>query len=138
MRGYLKIPFQASESLSIPYAIRLRQCLVQYNSPSNDSRSPLFNALKYASSFPVIFLSAAQRIVASDVAAMISKNAAELPWHSEHQHFRLLSVTIQPSFEMLASDTIHQTLSGGCKFLVLLLVGCIQRLGSRSASTETC
>lgn len=29
----------------------------------NESRRPLYNALKYASSFPVIFLSAAQRTV---------------------------------------------------------------------------
>ncbi|KAH9931084.1 EXS-domain-containing protein [Epithele typhae] len=64
--------------MSLPYAIRLRQCLVEYNSPSNTSRRPLYNALKYASSFPVIFLSAAQRIVAADEA-----------WHGEHHLFRL-------------------------------------------------
>ncbi|PIL36148.1 transporter [Ganoderma sinense ZZ0214-1] len=75
--------------IAIPYGIRLRQCLVEYNSPNNNSRRPLFNALKYASSFPVIFLSAAQRIVVSDVAAVNGKNAAEQPWHGEHQLFRL-------------------------------------------------
>ncbi|KAF8135807.1 EXS family-domain-containing protein [Boletus edulis] len=53
--------------MSLPYLIRLRQCLIEYNSPTNSSRRPLFNAIKYASSFPVIFLSAAQRIVISDL-----------------------------------------------------------------------
>jgi hypothetical protein len=33
----------------------------------NDSRRPLYNALKYASSFPVIFLSAAQRTVVTEM-----------------------------------------------------------------------
>ncbi|TBU33862.1 EXS-domain-containing protein [Dichomitus squalens] len=75
--------------MSIPYAIRLRQCLVEYNSPNNESRRPLFNALKYASSFPVIFLSAAQRIVVSDITALKGEAAAREPWHGEHQLFRL-------------------------------------------------
>ncbi|KAI0775676.1 EXS-domain-containing protein [Trametes elegans] len=75
--------------MSIPYAVRLRQCLVEYNAPANDSRRPLFNALKYASSFPVIYLSAAQRIVVSDVAALKGEAAASQPWHGEHQLFRL-------------------------------------------------
>ncbi|PCH43628.1 EXS-domain-containing protein [Wolfiporia cocos MD-104 SS10] len=52
--------------MSLPYAVRFRQCLIDYRSPTNDSRRPLFNALKYATSFPVIFLSAAQRTVISD------------------------------------------------------------------------
>ncbi|KAI0358393.1 EXS-domain-containing protein [Trametes cingulata] len=75
--------------MSIPYAVRLRQCLVEYNAPANESRRPLFNALKYASSFPVIFLSAAQRIVVSDVVALQGEAAARQPWHGEHQLFRL-------------------------------------------------
>jgi hypothetical protein len=33
----------------------------------NESRRPLYNALKYASSFPVIFLSAAQRTVVAKI-----------------------------------------------------------------------
>ena len=74
---------------SLPYAIRLRQCLVEFNAPSNTSRRPLYNALKYASSFPVIFLSAAQRIVVSDVMAVKGEKAAEETWHGEHQLFRL-------------------------------------------------
>ncbi|KAI0780091.1 EXS family-domain-containing protein [Fomes fomentarius] len=75
--------------MSIPYAVRLRQCLVEYNSPNNDSRRPLFNALKYASSFPVIYLSAAQRIVVSDMMALKGEGAANETWHGEHQLFRL-------------------------------------------------
>lgn len=49
--------------MSLPYAVRFRQCLIDYLHPSNNSRRPLYNALKYASSFPVIYLSAAQRLV---------------------------------------------------------------------------
>ncbi|RPD74255.1 EXS-domain-containing protein [Lentinus tigrinus ALCF2SS1-7] len=75
--------------MSIPYAVRLRQCLVEYNAPNNESRRPLFNALKYASSFPVIFLSAAQRIVVSDTLALKGESAVSQPWHGEHQLFRL-------------------------------------------------
>ncbi|KAI8993059.1 EXS-domain-containing protein [Trametes punicea] len=75
--------------MSIPYAVRFRQCLVEYNGPANESRRPLFNALKYASSFPVIYLSAAQRIVVSDVLAVEGEAAAGQPWHGEHQLFRL-------------------------------------------------
>lgn len=74
---------------SIPYAVRLRQCLVEYNAPANESRRPLFNALKYASSFPVIYLSAAQRLVVSDVIALKGEAAADQPWHGEHHLFRL-------------------------------------------------
>ncbi|KAI9060231.1 EXS-domain-containing protein [Trametes sanguinea] len=75
--------------MSIPYAVRFRQCLVEYNAPANASRRPLYNALKYASSFPVIYLSAAQRIVVSDVLAVKGEAAASQPWHGEHQLFRL-------------------------------------------------
>ena len=79
---------------SIPYGVRLRQCLVEYNAPNNESRRPLFNALKYASSFPVIFLSAAQRIVVSDTLALKGESAASQPWHGEHQLFRLWCVPL--------------------------------------------
>jgi len=51
--------------MSLPYLVRLRQCIIEHSSPTNNSRRPLYNALKYASSFPVIFLSAAQRTVAT-------------------------------------------------------------------------
>ncbi|OCH92320.1 EXS-domain-containing protein [Obba rivulosa] len=75
--------------MSLPYAVRLRQCLVEYTSPLNDSRRPLLNALKYASAFPVIYLSAAQRIVVSDLAAVKGDRAVREAWHGEHQLFRL-------------------------------------------------
>ena len=52
---------------SLPYLVRLRQCIIEYLSPMNESRRPLYNALKYASSFPVIFLSAAQRTVVAKI-----------------------------------------------------------------------
>ncbi|KAF7970287.1 hypothetical protein HWV62_24406 [Athelia sp. TMB] len=47
--------------MSLPYFVRFRQCLIEYAHPSNDGHRPLYNALKYATSFPVIYLSAAQR-----------------------------------------------------------------------------
>jgi hypothetical protein len=67
---------------SLPYAVRLRQCLIEYGAPANRSRRPLLNALKYATAFPVIFLSAAQRIVAHDLAA-----DADLAWNVQHRIF---------------------------------------------------
>lgn len=76
----------------MPYAVRLRQCLIEYTASSNDSRRPLFNALKYATSFPVIFLSAAQRLVESELIEEIGAPAAERTWNS-HPLFRLWSVT---------------------------------------------
>ncbi|KAG8785587.1 hypothetical protein FRB91_006494 [Serendipita sp. 411] len=45
--------------MSLPYTIRLRQCLAEY--VTTKSRRSLWNALKYSTAFPVIFLSAAQR-----------------------------------------------------------------------------
>ncbi|KAF7315514.1 Protein-er retention protein [Mycena indigotica] len=68
--------------VSLPYLVRFKQCLVEYSLPSNDSRRPLFNALKYATSFPVIYLSAAQRLV------MKEKGDGEA-WHGQHPLFRL-------------------------------------------------
>ncbi|KAJ2077281.1 protein-ER retention protein [Coemansia sp. RSA 988] len=50
-----------------PYAFRLRQCINEYlKSPpsSSDARRHMANAIKYASSFPVIVLSTTQRQVA--------------------------------------------------------------------------
>ncbi|KAF7428214.1 hypothetical protein PC9H_007435 [Pleurotus ostreatus] len=52
--------------MSLPYAIRFRQCVVEYSAASNESTRPLYNALKYATAFPLIFLSAAQRVVVID------------------------------------------------------------------------
>jgi hypothetical protein len=54
---------------SVPYFIRFRQCIIEYIQPFNESKRPLYNALRYASSFPVIFLSAAQRTAVADLVA---------------------------------------------------------------------
>jgi len=76
--------------VSLPYLIRFRQCLIEYrSSPVNASKRPLFNALKYASSFPVIFLSAAQRTVVLELAAVSGEAVARESWHGEHPLFRL-------------------------------------------------
>ncbi|KZT10993.1 EXS-domain-containing protein [Laetiporus sulphureus 93-53] len=75
--------------MSLPYAVRFRQCLVEYRSPTNESQRPLFNAMKYATSFPVIYLSAAQRIVVSELVAIKGEAASHEVWHGEHALFRL-------------------------------------------------
>lgn len=61
--------------------------MVEFNSPGNDSRKPLYNALKYATAFPVIFLSAAQRLVIVDVPR--EKIRVGESWSGEHPLFRL-------------------------------------------------
>ncbi|KAI0036875.1 EXS family-domain-containing protein, partial [Vararia minispora EC-137] len=75
--------------MSLPSAIRMRQCLIEWMQPTTDSSRPLFNALKYASAFPVIYLSAAQRLVVSDLVAEKGKQVTQEPWHGEHALFRL-------------------------------------------------
>ncbi|KAJ2302199.1 protein-ER retention protein [Coemansia sp. RSA 2706] len=55
--------------VSAPYAFRLRQCINEYlraEPESSAARRHLANAIKYASSFPVIALSATQRQVTVD------------------------------------------------------------------------
>jgi hypothetical protein len=75
--------------ISLPYIIRFRQCLIENRSPTNTSKRPLLNALKYASSFPVIFLSAAQRIVVQELAEVKGELVTRESWHGEHPLFRL-------------------------------------------------
>ncbi|PPQ68418.1 hypothetical protein CVT24_004839 [Panaeolus cyanescens] len=75
--------------MSLPFFLRFRQCIIEYNSTLNDSRKPLFNAIKYATSFPVIFLSAAQRTVDSDLIKEKGRILAGQKWHGEHPLFRL-------------------------------------------------
>lgn len=55
---------------------------------STNERKPLFNAIKYATAFPVIYLSAAQRIVVSDIERENREHVKDA-WHGEHQLFRL-------------------------------------------------
>jgi hypothetical protein len=69
--------------------VRFRQCLIEYSLPSNESSRPLYNALKYATSFPVIFLSAAQRIVVLELADQKGEQVVGNSWHGEHNLFRL-------------------------------------------------
>ncbi|KAJ7076336.1 EXS family-domain-containing protein [Mycena belliarum] len=75
--------------MSLPYLVRLKQCVIEYSLPTNESRRPLFNALKYATSFPVIYLSAAQRIVVSELVREKGNDIAKEAWHGEHRLFRL-------------------------------------------------
>ncbi|OJA09866.1 hypothetical protein AZE42_06264 [Rhizopogon vesiculosus] len=71
------------------YAPFTISCAIEYWSPANTSKRPLFNALKYASSFPVIFLSAAQRIVILELAGEKGRSVMRESWHGEHPLFRL-------------------------------------------------
>nr|GAT60534.1 protein-er retention protein [Mycena chlorophos] len=75
--------------MSLPYLVRFKQCLIEFSLQSSDSRRPLFNALKYATSFPVIYLSAAQRLVVSELVQEKGDEAAKEAWHGEHPLFRL-------------------------------------------------
>lgn len=75
--------------MSLPYIARFRQCIIEYNHPDNESRRPLFNAIKYATAFPVIFLSAAQRLVVEDLRREKGDVIFQESWHGEHQLFRL-------------------------------------------------
>lgn len=47
-------------SQSLPYLIRFRQCVSEYNVSHTKSLKPLYNAAKYFSAFPVIWLSVLQ------------------------------------------------------------------------------
>lgn len=126
----MPLPILASMTLrytSLPYLIRLRQCLIEYYAPTNTSRRPLFNAIKYASSFPVIFLSAAQRIVISDLA---QTHGSQQGWHGEHPLFRLWYVGLPPSLDHLTYFALDQADVGRHQFIVFVLVGLDQRLGS--------
>lgn len=82
--GYLVNLFE-----SLPYLIRFRQCVIEYSLPSNESRRPLWNALKYATSFPVIYLSSVQQIVVKELVKENGNAAAGESWHGEHRLFRL-------------------------------------------------
>ena len=72
--------------------MRFRQCLIEYSLPENGSQRPLWNALKYATSFAVIFLSAAQRLVVMDLIRVKGTKMTSTSWHGEHALFRLWQV----------------------------------------------
>ncbi|OCF45854.1 hypothetical protein I317_00342 [Kwoniella heveanensis CBS 569] len=91
--------------VSFPYMLRFRQCLLEYYQSSWTSRRPLANALKYFSAFPVIFLSAAQKTVLSEIALQKGITVEELRqthdrWFGEHRLFRLwlLAVCVNSMF----------------------------------------
>jgi len=75
--------------MSIPYLIRFRQCMIEYTASSNQSRRPLYNAIKYASSFPVIYLSTAQRSVINEFTTKKGHHETQEAWHGEYHVFRL-------------------------------------------------
>jgi len=79
--------------VSLPYILRFRMCILEYLLPSNTSTRPLANALKYATAFPVILLSAAQRKVVSDIAQARGVSVEQIGeggrWFGEHRLFRL-------------------------------------------------
>ncbi|KAG8948472.1 hypothetical protein FRC04_009680 [Tulasnella sp. 424] len=75
--------------ISLPYAVRFKQCLAEYYYSRSTNTRSLWNALKYASSFPVIFLSAMQKQVIADITASKGADVAlKTTWHGEHHIFR--------------------------------------------------
>jgi hypothetical protein len=71
--------------MSLPYVIRLRQCLIEFKRSREPGTQHLFNALKYASAFPVILLSAMQRTYISPV----EDKYPDKVWFGESIIFRL-------------------------------------------------
>jgi hypothetical protein len=59
---------------------------VEYRDSNSTSARSLFNAIKYATAFPVIFLSAAQRLILEGVDNSTGQRNV---WHGEYQLFRL-------------------------------------------------
>jgi len=111
---------------SLPYLIRLRQCIIEYGHQGNACRRPLYNALKYATAFPVIYLSAAQHIVEQELVKEKGHKATETSWHGEYSLFRLWSVTSRLQYNL---SWRLQATGGYCQFSVFVLVGCDKRLG---------
>jgi len=75
--------------MSIPYLVRFRQCIIEWLAAYNTSRRPLANAIKYATAFPVMYLSVAQRLVEFDLINEKGRQVAGEAWHGEHPLFRL-------------------------------------------------
>jgi hypothetical protein len=107
--GLVSLIFATSSLLelkiSLPYALRFRQCIFEYHQSSYSSPRPLANALKYFSAFPVILLSALQKTVVADLAFQKGITIQELRethdrWFGEHPLFRLwlLAVVINSMF----------------------------------------
>ncbi len=120
---------------SLLFFLRFRHCFIEYNLPTNESRKPLFNALKYATSFPVIFLSAAQKIVATDLLQQKGERAANEPWHGEHPLFRLwYTFNYELSRRIILHPHFLQVIGSCCQRFILFLVGYHERLGPGAAA----
>ncbi|KAF8638009.1 hypothetical protein AX16_010641 [Volvariella volvacea WC 439] len=74
-------------AMSLPFLVRFKQCLIEYGLPMNESRRPLFNALKYATSFPVLYLSSF--LVLSTQKDKETQAYGEDRWHGHDGLFRL-------------------------------------------------
>ncbi|KAG0016133.1 protein-ER retention protein [Podila clonocystis] len=98
--GSILVPIMTS----IPYCIRLRQCLSEYIESSYTTDRHLMNALKYASAFPVIIISSLQK---SAKAASL-KGQPNSGYFSDNSLFRLwlLFVAIN-SFYSFYWDIYH-------------------------------
>ncbi|KAG0071029.1 protein-ER retention protein [Linnemannia elongata] len=79
--GSILVPIMTS----IPYCIRLRQCLTEYIESNYTVERHLMNALKYASAFPVIIISSMQK--SSKTASM--KGVEYNGYFSDNSLFRL-------------------------------------------------
>ncbi|KAF9089765.1 protein-ER retention protein [Mortierella sp. AD031] len=79
--GSILVPIMTS----IPYCIRLRQCLSEYIESNYTVERHLMNALKYASAFPVIIISSMQK--SSKTASM--KGLQHDGYFSDNSLFRL-------------------------------------------------
>lgn len=73
--------------LSLPYLIRLRQCISEYLESGGQTKRHLFNALKYASAFPVIVISATQKRADHWIAA--TGSVPSTWWINDTNLFRL-------------------------------------------------
>jgi EXS family len=76
---------------SLPYIIRFKQCIFEYLESDCKTQRHLLNACKYASAFPVIMLSATQKIAAKRI-----DEFGDLPdtwWIGDTGLFRLWSVS---------------------------------------------
>jgi EXS family len=93
--GKLAVPLV----ISLPYLIRLRQCFIEFSRSKGEGTMHLLNALKYASAFPVILLSAMQRTYISPVEDMYPDKV----WFGESMLFRLW----YPPRSLLTQDSVR-------------------------------
>src|SRR5271155_2175740 len=106
--------------MSLPYVIRLRQCLIEFQRSGGTGTQHLMNALKYASAFPVILLSAMQRTYISPV----EDKYPDKVWFGESMLFRLWYST---SKRLLTQDPVCCN-----QLVVFILVGRRCRLESHN------